>query len=261
MPTVGKGPESDHQDEYQPWDLPQLTVDVDNQSDEKVWHISKENVENLKLPTAEEIEAIRETARKEGYEQGRQEGYKAGESEIKVQVKNLQNCIEQLIDPTNAQRDRVNKILTKALIAITKEVVKRELVVDSSVCSQLVEEILCVLPLTAKEVKIYLNQNDIFVIEQCQAINTLIQEHYLILPSSKVAPGGCLVETSDAIFDATVDTRFQEIVSSIYDVNSDKKGSQEIGHPLEKKTDFILDTVKVEVGEESVNINDRNSES
>jgi len=197
----------------------------ENESIEEVEEFSAESVEEVDaaqvhLPSAEELEQIRKSveleAYREGFEKGEAHGRESGynrayeetKSTIESRLQHLLDISQALQNPIDDQDQAIEEILLKSVVTIAKAVIGRELRNQPEQISAVVKQAVSALPHGDKTTKIFIHPNDFSFIEQH------VGEHpqWQLLADEQITPGGCRVETSDSMVDATVESRIQAAV-------------------------------------------------
>lgn len=200
---------------------------------EKLLRQGKEKIENIEIPepsstagmTAQEMQAIFDTAEKDGFaqghvagfEQGKAEGYEAGRQqglmEMRAQLvaeqQRFHNIANALVDPLRAQDNDLENMLLDIICSLTQSVVQRELVTDSSHILELVKTAVDTLPVGSKNIRISLNPDDLAVIESYAEEQQL---DWKFLGDSQLQPGGCRIETPESRVDFSVSLRLQSVL-------------------------------------------------
>ena len=184
---------------------------------------------DLKPLTAEQLQSITETAEKEGYEAGyekgleeaKKEGYEVGKKEaitatkdsINQQCANLQHIIDALMIPVQSEQKQLQTILLDMVCQLAKAVVKKELTIDSSQITQLVDAALGTIPPGTDKFSLYLNGQDLALIETYLKENPKIVDKELTYHiDDELLPGGCRLETRQTVIDCSVEKRLNEII-------------------------------------------------
>ena len=148
-------------DAYQSWLLPDVSAEKVISSAEKIRRDKKKSelelnkanesievIEDVEIQphTAEQLKEIAEAAEKEGYDSGYQKGlieakakgYQEGLDEAKIKIANdtehLHNIIEALLIPLDIEHKKLEKFILKTVTQMTRVVIQRELLTDSSIC-------------------------------------------------------------------------------------------------------------------------------
>ena len=118
--------------------------------------------------TLEEVEAVRQDAYNEGFSTGEKDGFHAGqlraaqeaEAELKPRLRALESLMQQLFDPISAQDQAIEHMLLDLVCMISKEVIQRELKIDSAQIGRALREAMKLLPLDDGQVRIHVNPQD-----------------------------------------------------------------------------------------------------
>lgn len=233
--------------DYQPWSLPgfddgrvlpsaekeardrrQHTVE-DEAQNEIIEEVEGDDVEFSPL-TAEELQAITDEAEREGREKGHAEGLAAGHAEgfergyqeglqkanedssrkLSQQVEQLQQLAQSLITPLAEQQSEVERILVDSICALTRQLVKRELQIDSGDVLAAVQKALAALPVGADNITLYLNPDDLAMVE------TYAQEQHQswsFAGDAQQIPGGCRIQARSSLVDYTVESQLDELLT------------------------------------------------
>ncbi|SFC17569.1 Flagellar biosynthesis/type III secretory pathway protein FliH [Marinospirillum celere] len=197
-------------------------------------------------PTEEEIQAIREEARSEGYAagfsegqaagtaEGRAQGYQEGEAqgqqagleagyqqgleqaqhEIDQQLARLQSLIQQLQGPINALDQDVEAGLLSLVDLISRALLRREISIDRDFLGEVLREAVAALPSGHERLRIFINPEDLPLVE---AIRHELLEDYRLVTDPKITPGGVRVETLQSLVDCTLENRYKKVIDSLLD--------------------------------------------
>ncbi|MCF5722093.1 flagellar assembly protein FliH [Pseudomonas syringae] len=172
--------------------------------------------------TLEELESIRQEAYNEGFAAGEKDGFRAttlkvrqeAEAALAVQLASLERLMGVLFDPIAEQDSQIEKAMVGLVEHIARQVIQRELVLDSSHIESVMREALKLLPLGVGNVRLYINPQDF---EQVKALRERHEETWRIVEDAALQPGGCRVETEHSRIDATVETRISQIMAKLLD--------------------------------------------
>jgi flagellar assembly protein FliH len=251
--------------------------------------------EVVKVPTAKEIEAIREEAYNEGFEQGYQNGLGQGQREglVKGQKEGLEKGQEEgllkgvetgraqalteertktdeklavltevstaLKSQIESERDELEKALTALAIRIARQTLQDELRLKPSHISNVVHAAIQCLPNPDEKLTLLLNPEEVDFVE------TFADSHWQLQADDSVTVGGCKIKSAYSYVDYTLEHRFENAVShllsTIPDVNSEK-----VKQPLSEEflthtqDEHLKSSVDLEKDEEALNvdINDAN---
>lgn len=177
-----------------------------------------ELVELQHLPSAEDIEAV--------FEQARQEGFAAGQAEAQEKLDTARQQMaaeasarlaERLLGLEQAMKsidqEMAEQLLSVAL-EISRQIIRGTLAIDKEAVLPVIREALQALPLHHGNVVLHLHPED------ADALRTALQElssqtSLQIAPDSAITPGGCLLKSGNSEVDATLETRWKRTLEAI----------------------------------------------
>lgn len=208
------------------WSLPSFDPHVPEPEPEPVVETPVEMEEvpldEVQPLTLEELEAIRQEAYNEGFAAGEKDGFRSttlkvrqeAEEALGVKLASLERLMGNLFDPIAEQDSQLEKSMVGLVEHIARQVIQRELVLDSSQIESVMREALKLLPLGVGNVRLYINPQDF---EQVKALRERHEETWRIVEDAALQPGGCRVETEHSRIDATVETRISQIMAKMFD--------------------------------------------
>lgn len=203
---------------YQRWELHPLRDAADMAEDADPSVPGAEEPPALVLPTAEDIEQIHREAWAEGYRMGQEEGRQAEFEEGKQagaeHVAQLRTFVEALeVERTRADGEVAEEVLELAL-AIARQVIRATLRVKPELMLELVREALLNLPSLSGHTRVVVHPDNAELVREW-----LAHEHnhlgWKILEDPYMEPGGFRFDNPHSELDATLPTRWQEIVSCL----------------------------------------------
>ena len=164
---------------------------------------------NLISRAREEAEAIRETAAKEGY----QEGLKTAQEDIDM----VKEAIEVFFNAKQDVYDEIAPDILDISIDIAKKIIKKEMQEDPQILVDNIKDILK--GMSKDETKIMLKVNPLQADMLKQEIPQVMSKEGLeakivIIPDENTMEGGCLVTTTNGVIDATIETQLS-IISEV----------------------------------------------
>ena len=208
------------------WSLPSFDPHVPEPEPEPVEEppVEMEEVplDEVQPLTLEELESIRQEAYNEGFAAGEKDGFRSttlkvrqeAEAALSVKLASLERLMGVLFDPIAEQDSQIEKAMVGLVEHIARQVIQRELVLDSSHIESVMREALKLLPLGVGNVRLYINPQDF---EQVKALRERHEETWRIVEDAALQPGGCRVETEHSRIDATVETRISQIMAKLLD--------------------------------------------
>lgn len=172
--------------------------------------------------TLEELESIRQEAYNEGFATGEREGFHStqlkvrqeAEAALTAKVSSLEQLMHSLLEPIADQDSQIEKSLVELVGHITRQVIQREMSVDSSLIGRVLRDALKLLPMGAQNVRIFINPQDFL---QVKALRERHEETWRIVEDDTLQAGGCRVETEHSRIDATLETRIQQALAKMFD--------------------------------------------
>ncbi|TFY89703.1 flagellar assembly protein FliH [Pseudomonas nabeulensis] len=227
------------------WSLPSFDPHVPEPEPEPVEELPVESeevpLEEVQPLTLEEVEAIRQEAYNEGFAAGEKDGFRSStlkvrqeaEAALGVKLGSLERLMRGLFDPIAEQDSQLEKAMVGLVEHIARQVIQRELVLDSSHIESVMREALKLLPLGVGNVRLYINPQDF---EQVKALRERHEETWRIVEDAALQPGGCRVETEHSRIDATVETRISQIMAKLLD-----QAHEQVLNPAEPDLSVDLD--------------------
>jgi len=195
--------------------------------------------QGLLLGRKEGLNKGMEEGRKAGYEEGYQQGLETGQNEglasgeklsqerteqaLQGQLQTLNALMTHLTHALNEQDYQLEQALLQLVKTVAREVVGRDLSLDSSHIMQLIKQALSALPATREHVRIFVSQQDLDLVMKAAEQGG---ENWRVIASNTIEPGGCRVETDHSLVDFTVTERFQQAISHIIDGRTPQSGKQ-----------------------------------
>jgi flagellar assembly protein FliH len=162
----------------------------------------------VKLPTAEEIEAMYEQARNDGEKAGFDEGMKKATAEA-AQLTRLVRSMDTALDQLGG--DVAEEIVALA-IALAQQLVGDTLATRPEVIVDVVREALQQVP--QGKVRIHLHPEDVKLVRK-HLDDQLETGHHHLIEDVAVARGGCRLEATGCDIDATVATRWERVLAGV----------------------------------------------
>lgn len=227
------------------WSLPSFDPHVPEPEPEPVEEppaqMEEVPLEEVQPLTLEELETIRQEAYNEGFAAGEKDGFRSttlkvrqeAEEALSVKLGSLERLMGSLFDPIAEQDSQLEKSMVGLVQHITRQVIQRELALDSSQIESVMREALKLLPLGVGNVRLYINPQDF---EQVKALRERHEETWRIVEDAALQPGGCRVETEHSRIDATVETRISQIMAKLLD-----QAHEQALHPAEPDLSVDLD--------------------
>lgn len=162
------------------------------------------------LPTVSQMEQWHQQAQQEGY----QAGYEAGLQQGVQDGQQIARIMTQLQDQIQQLDQQLLQSLLDLALELARQVVRQALQVKPELVLAVVREAVASLPHFNQTAHLFLNPEDAPLVRQVLE-DTLSHSGWKILEDSRLARGGCRVETAHSQIDASMGKRWQQVVASI----------------------------------------------
>ena len=133
---------------------------------------------------------------------------------LTAKVDSLEQLMAHLFEPIAEQDTQIEKSLVDLVQHIARQVIQRELAIDSTQIEHVMRDALKLLPLGVGNVRLYVNPQDF---EQVKALRERHEETWRIVEDETLLPGGCRVETDHSRIDASIETRVSQVMAKLFD--------------------------------------------
>ena len=165
---------------------------------------------NLISRAREEAQSIKESAVKEGYQEGLEQA--------KADIQEVRNAITAFLGAKQQVFDYIAPDILEISVEIAQKIIKKELQQDPNV---ILDNILALLKgLSKDETKITLRVNPAQVSLLKTEVPSLLEEagldaKILVVPDDSIMEGGCVVTTTNGVIDATIETQLAVISEAL----------------------------------------------
>lgn len=181
-------------------------------------------------PTPEAIaadtEAVREHAHAAGYAEGHADGHAAGSQEVRdalavptrlateQAVLRFDEVLASLTQQLGQLQERMASTVLQMACELARQVVRRELSTDAQSLQPVVTEAMALLMSDSLPVTVRLHPDDLAALE-AGWINKAAPETPRLVADDTVSPGGCLVQSSGGVIDATIEQRWSRAAANL----------------------------------------------
>ncbi len=209
---------------YQRWEMASF-----DEPQEEIPTPEEQFVEEIPPPpslTLEEIEAIREQARQEGYAEGQQQGMQAGRSEgymaglqlgqteINETIQHLRQIAVSFGTEVSQTSETMAPELLNLGLDISKAMIKTALKVKPELILPTISAAIHSLPNLQLPALLYLQPDDAALVREHLG-EELSQNGWRLVEDPELQRGGCRMETGTNQVDATMQTRWRRIAESL----------------------------------------------
>lgn len=209
---------------YQRWEMASF-----DEPREEIPAPEEQFVEEIPPPptlTLEEIDAIRERARQEGYAEGQQQGMQAGrsegymaglqlgQSEINETIQHLRQIAVSFGTEVSQTSETMAPELLNLGLDISKAMIKTALKVKPELILPTISAAIHSLPNLQLPALLYLQPDDAVLVREHLG-EELSQNGWRLVEDPELQRGGCRMETGTNQVDATMQTRWRRIAESL----------------------------------------------
>ena len=172
----------------------------------------------ITLPTIEQISAIQEQARQEGYQaghaEGHAEGYAHGQQKAALETTRLRNLANAFTTEISQADETMSQQILDLSIDFARAILKTALTVRPELVIPIVKEAVRYLPAMQQPALLFLNPGDAVLVKE-QIGDELEKMGWQVADDVQLKPGGCRVETANNQIDASLPTRWQRLAASL----------------------------------------------
>ncbi len=168
---------------------------------------------NLISRAREEAVSIRESAAKEGYQEGL--------SKSQEDLAELRNSLSAFMNSSQEVFDYIAPNLLEIGIDIAKKIIKKEIEQDPNLILESIKDILNNLSREEKKVTLRVNPSQVDMLKQeiPDVLTSLgLDARVMVVPDENVFEGGCMVVTNNGIIDATIETQLSIISEALREI-------------------------------------------
>lgn len=207
---------------YQKWQAPLMegkainAAEIDKRKKDKGLTVEVEEEPEIEvLPTSEELEAIRQAAYDEGFEEGRANGEKEMQTEQKKFADAVERVLASFVSPLHAFDDVAEYQLAQLALTIAKQIIRREIQTDPNQVMAVVRESVGLLPSHCQDIKVYLNPADCQLLKDNLQLSAGDNKNWELLEDPNLQRGDCRVHSGDASVFADLETRLAKISANL----------------------------------------------
>ena len=149
-----------------------------------------------------------------GFQVGKWEGLEAGRQEAENLVKRMTEIVEEMAQPFRSLDQLVAKELAQMAMLIARQVLRRELTVDSDVVTQIASEALMTLSSLEGEIQITLNPADVILVQELLS-ESMDGKSWKLIEDPEMLPGGCRVKTPLSYIDASIEKQLEQVFATL----------------------------------------------
>ncbi|MGH1538265.1 MAG: FliH/SctL family protein [Gammaproteobacteria bacterium] len=164
------------------------------------------------------------------YDEKLKNGYEDGLKQAQQVLGEYKQSFESIFSSfDNALKDidqDVLQAISQLAISISKQIIRRELEINSEQIVSIVKEAIKLLPLDESRLTIHLNPSDIGTVKNLFNQDDIVN-NYAIVEDLSIQRGGCKLATDDSAIDASIDSQIAQIAANILGSQRSEERSDE----------------------------------
>lgn len=166
------------------------------------------------LPTIEQITAIQEQARQEGYHAGHAEGLAAGREEAAREAARLRDLASTFSVEVGQADETISQQVLDLSVDLARALLKSALAIRPELVIPIVKEAVRYLPALHQPALLFLNPDDAVLVKD-RIGDELTKMGWQLADDVQLEPGSCRVETASNQIDASLPTRWQRLTAAL----------------------------------------------
>ncbi|QGZ39240.1 flagellar assembly protein FliH [Pseudoduganella flava] len=173
-------------------------------------------------PTEEELAAIREEARQQGYQEGYEQGHRAGEDEAiregeeatKAALAPLANLAGHFAEALRGADQLVANDVLDLALHLARNMLKQALPARPELIIPIVQDAIAYLPSMQKPAMLMLNPEDAAIVRNAIG-EELDKGGWSVIDDASIERGGCKIDTPSNQIDAQVQARWARLAHAV----------------------------------------------
>jgi flagellar assembly protein FliH len=165
--------------------------------------------------TAERLALIEQQAHADGYRRGLEEGRRDGTDEMHRRAAELERLLHAIQPFAGVLDDELIEQLGDLVVAITRQLVRRELKHEPGEVVRVVRDALAALPVSDAVIRVHLHPEDAELVRRVVSPDT-VERQVRVVEDVTLSRGGARVETDVSVVDASVERRLAELAAAVF---------------------------------------------
>ena len=166
------------------------------------------------LPTIEQITAIQDQARQEGFLAGHAEGLAAGREEAAREAARLRGLAETFSVEVGKADETISQQVLDLSIDLARALLKSALAIRPELVIPIVKEAVRYLPALHQPALLFLNPDDAVLVKD-RIGDELTKMGWQLTDDVQLEPGSCRVETANNQIDSSLPTRWKRLTAAL----------------------------------------------
>ncbi len=165
----------------------------------------------LQPPTLEEIQAIQDSAEKEGFERGHADGFTQGQAEVRRLVAQIEGILDNFSRPLVRLENEAVAALGELAVRIAGALVGRAYQADPQLLAQLVSEGVDAVGSSSRDVEVRLHPDDIAALAPLLSLSP----QQRLVPDAALGRGDLRVHAESVRIDGTLEARLRGALDTV----------------------------------------------
>lgn len=198
------------QPDCKPWEMASFEGDPHS--------VKESHHAGITLPTIEQISAIQEQARQEGYDAGHAEGhakgYTEGHEKAALEAARLSSLADAFTTAVSTADETIAQHILDLALDFSHALLKSALTIRSELVIPIVKEAVRYLPVLHQPALLFLNPDDVVLVGD-NIGDELTKMGWQLTTDAQLEPGSCRVETASNQIDASLPTRWKRLAAAL----------------------------------------------
>jgi flagellar assembly protein FliH len=175
------------------------------------------SIQKLLLEAERKAQELEEQAYRKGYEQGQKDGFEFGQRSMSIVKEHLERLLPELQSLPEILLSQYRNWLIDTCLSISRRIVLREVAVDSSHLSQLVDTLLRE-AVDGHTLTIHVHPDDLDLLEKHVDLKLLAERsgrNFSLKADAELDRGGCRLESDIQLLDASLEKQFNFIEQTL----------------------------------------------
>lgn len=173
--------------------------------------IAKVAANTVNAPTVQELAAIEEQARSEGFAVGHAEGLAAAQQDIQRQQTQLHALFEAAAQPLQTLDAQTEQAIAALATLVARRVLAAELKLSPDLVLRAVQQAAAAVPAAEHGLRVRLHPEDVALLQA----DGNVDRHWECVADPALARGDCVIETARSRLDARVETRLAAVADAV----------------------------------------------
>lgn len=159
------------------------------------------------------------TGHQEGLTQGLEEGLVEGAEKIQEQVKNWQSLLQRLHYPLEKLDENAEYQLVRLATSLAEQITRSEIKTNPQIILQALKQAVEALPISEQKLIINLHPEDLNFVQEAYSSEQAIQRGWDLQAEPALKRGDCQIHTQVSSIDYIFDTRIEQVLKAFFKEN------------------------------------------